>query len=136
MNATARNPADRTAFNGAMDAIRADHATLRHLAATASSAGFPADDILSLADAMAAHERAEIDLLALPFIARAPETVVSTAARANKRCLEYVTGNSDLPESSAAAALFVEALLAHLTAEEAWLDHERELKNERMWTAI
>jgi hypothetical protein len=129
-------PPERTVFNGAMDALRADHATLRHLAECASRAGFPADDVLSLADAMATHERAEAALFSLPFLARTPETVSASAARTHRLCHEYLTGDFELPDPGSAAARFVEALLDHLAVEDAWLAQQRELKNERMWTAI
>ena len=129
-------PADRGSFNDALSAVLSDHATLRRLAACASShSGFCADDTLSLADAMAAHERAEAGFFSLPFLTP-PGTVTSTAVRANRRRLEYTSGNFRLPDPSAAAALFVEALIAHLASEEAWLAHEKAEKDERMWTSI
>lgn len=128
--------ADRGAFNGAMSAILSDHATLRRLAASASKdSSFCTDDTLSLADAMAAHERTEAVFFSLPYLTP-PGTVTATAARAHRRCLEYTSGNHHLPDPSAAAALFVEALLAHLASEEAWLAHEQAEKDERMWTSI
>lgn len=126
-------PTDRAAFDGALVAIRADHATLRHLAIAASrKPAFSADDALSLADAMTTHENAEAQLFALPFVTRPPQTVTATAARAHRRCIEYTSGNFHLPDAGAAAALFVDALLAHLAAEEAWLAHEQEHQHERL----
>lgn len=126
-------PADRAAFDAAMAAIRSDHATMRRLAIAASrKPGFAADEAMSLADAMAVHERAEAQLFALPFVSHPPETVATTAARAQRRCKEYTSGNFHLPDAGAAAALFVDALLAHLAAEEAWLAHEKEHQHERL----
>lgn len=130
-------PNDRASFNGALAALRAEHATMRRLAACAArGAGFSTDDTLSLADAMLAHERTEAGLFALPFLSRTPPAVTASAARARQRCLEYTSGDFRLPEADVAAALFVEALLAHLTAEESWLAQEKAAKNERLWTAI
>lgn len=133
MTADTISPTDRASFDKAMAAILSDHATLRHLAVAASKrSGFSADDALSLADAMAAHESAEARLFDLPFLTRTPESVTATATRAHQLCLDYTSGNFRLPDPSAAAALFVDALLAHLAAEEAWLAHEREHQNERL----
>ena len=130
---TTLTPADRAAFNSAMAAVLAEHATLRRLAGIATRrAHFCADDAMSLADAMDAHESTEARLFALPFVTRPPESVITTAVRARQRCHEYTSGNYRLPESSAAAALFIDALLAHLAAEEAWLAHEDEHQNERL----
>jgi hypothetical protein len=106
---------------------------MRHLAECAArEAGYSADDMMSLADAMIAHERTEARLFALPFLARSPEAVNLTAVQARRRCIEFTSG----AYGDAAAARFIEALLAHLSAEEAWLTHEKELKNERMLTSI
>jgi hypothetical protein len=128
-------PPDRAAFIEAMGAVRADHVVLRDLAVAASSRSeFSADDTLSLADAMLAHEGTEARLFALPFIAGPPEAVVVSATRARQRCLEYVTGNYHLPDPRVAAALFVDALLTHLAVEDAWLDHEVEHMRERQFT--
>jgi hypothetical protein len=123
----------RSPFRGLLDSVLADHAILRHLAvASINPRGFTADNMMSLADAMSAHESAETRLFAHPFLSRQPKTVASTGARARRRCLEYTSGNSHLPDPSAAAALFVDALLAHLAAEEAWLKQEQEHQNERL----
>lgn len=128
-------PADRAAFDAAMTAVRADHAVLRDLATAATRhADFSTDDTLSLADAMLAHENAESRLFSLPFVGVPPASVVSTAARARRRCLDYTTGNYQLPDPHAAAALFIDALLTHLAVEDAWLDHEDEHVQERMRT--
>jgi hypothetical protein len=133
MTATSIAPDRRSPFSGIMNAVLSDHAVLRHLAvAAAERPGFSADNVLSLADALTAHEHAEARLFAHPFLSRPPKTVASTAARARRRCLEYTSGNSPLPDPSAAAALFVDALLAHLAAEEAWLELEQEHQNERL----
>lgn len=130
-------PTDRASFNDALSAVLADHAMLRRLAESAARrSGFSADATLSLADALAAHEEAEAALYALPFLTRTPAEVTSSAARAHRRCKEYTAGNFGLPNPGATAALFVDALLAHLEAEEAWLAHEKELRHERLMTAI
>jgi hypothetical protein len=128
-------PSDRAKFNDAMAEIRADHAVLRDLAAAASQrSGFSADDTMSLADAMIAHESVEARLFALPFVSNPPETVLSTAAWARRRCIEYTSGSFRVPDAHAAAALFVDALLAHLAAEDAWLDQEDEHQKDRLRT--
>lgn len=125
--------ADRASFEEALAAVYADHAKLRRLAVAASRrSDFSADDVMSLAEAMTEHERIEDRLFAPPFLTRPPEIVVSTAARARQRCLEYTSGNFHLPDPRAAAALFVDALLGHLAAEEAWLAREKEHQDERM----
>jgi hypothetical protein len=132
-----QTPTDRASFNNALAAIHADHATLRRLATCATrQPELSTDAILSLVDAMAAHEQTEASLFSLPFLTRTPETVTSSAARARRRCLEYTSGNFDLPDSTTASALLVEALLLHLAAEEGWLAHEMAEKNERLWTSI
>ncbi|OHC71108.1 MAG: hypothetical protein A2045_09670 [Rhodocyclales bacterium GWA2_65_20] len=133
MTASTLTPTDRASFNRAMADVLSEHATLRRLAVIASRRScFCADDAMSLADAMAAHESAEARLFALPFLTRPPESVTATAARASRRCIEYTSGNFRLPDPSAAAALFIEALLAHIAAEEAWLAHEEQYQNERL----
>jgi hypothetical protein len=117
--------------------IFAEHAAMRHLADCAErDEGYSTDDIMSLADAMAAHERTEARIFALPFLPRAPKEVSLTAAKAQRRCIEYTSGDYRSTDSNAAAARFVEALLAHLSAEETWLAHEKQLKNERLMTSI
>jgi len=129
-------PTDRASFDNALAAVLADHATMRHLAATATRqpAAISADDMMSIAEIMNTHELVEARLFALPFVTRTPEAVLSTATRARRRCLEYTSGSFRLPDSNAAAALFVEALLTHLTAEEAWFAQEKEHQNERLHT--
>jgi hypothetical protein len=129
-------PADRAAFNEALASIRADHAVLRDLATAASrrSQGFSADDTMSLADAMLAHESAEARLFELPFVTRPPDSVTSTAARARQRCLEYKSGTYRLPDASAAAGVFIDALLTHLAVEDTWLANEDEHQKERLST--
>lgn len=137
MIANIPTPTDRASFNGALSAILSDHATLRHLADCAvRGSGYSADDTLSLADALAAHEKAEATLFSLPFLTRTPEEVTSSAARAHRRCKEYTSGNFDQPNPDAAAELFIDALLAHLAVEEAWLAREKKRKYERLWTSI
>ncbi|MDP1651415.1 MAG: hypothetical protein Q8L56_01710 [Rhodocyclaceae bacterium] len=133
MTVNTPSPTDRASFNGAMTAVLADHATLRRLAVVASKrSGLSADDVLSMSEVMAAHEITEARLFDLPFLTRTPKTVTSTAARARRRCLEYTSGNFHLPDSNAAAALFIEALLAHLAVEEAWFAKEQEHQKEHM----
>jgi len=134
---THTTPKDRVEFNSAIADIYAEHAAMRHLADCASrAAGYSADDMMSLADAMVAHERTEARLFSLPFLARSPAEVGITAAKAHRYCIEYTSGAYSPPDSNAAAARFIKALLAHLSAEEAWLAHEKQLKNERLWTSI
>lgn len=128
-------PDDRASFNEAIASILSEHATLRRLAAaTTSHLGGSTDEAMSLAAAMAAHEKTEARLFALPFVSHPPEIVMTTAARAEQRCMEFTTGSYHLPDASAAAALFVDALLAHLAAEEAWLRHEDEHQKDRLNT--
>ncbi len=136
MTTGAMSPADRASFDAALDAVLSDHETLRRLAAVASKTGYSADTALSLAEAMAIHENAEARLFALPYLTRPPETVTGTAARAHRRRLEYLSGDFHLPEPRVAAALFIEALLAHLAVEDTWLAHEREEHHERLLTSI
>lgn len=124
-------PSDRLSFNRAMAEVLHDHATLRHLAKIAySEPGLCADIALSMADVMINHERTEAHLFDLPFVTLEPNTVVSTAARARRRCIEYITGDYILPNSNLAATGFIDALMAHLAAEEAWFDHEQERRKE------
>jgi hypothetical protein len=128
-------PDDRASFNEAMTGILSDHAMLRHLAAaTTAHHGTSTDEAMSLAAAMETHEKTEARLFALPFVTRPPEIVTTTAARAHQRCMEFTTGTYHLPDARAAAALFVDALLAHLAAEEAWLRHEDEHQKDRLNT--
>ena len=99
-------PNDRAAFNAALAEIHHDHAAMRDLAEMAIRSGFPTDETLSLAEMVTAHERTEARLFALPFVTRPPESVTASAARAQRHCMEYTTGNYHLPDRSAAAALF------------------------------
>lgn len=137
MIANAPTPTDRASFNRAMTEIFAEHAAMRHLAdCAARDSGYSSDDMMSLADAMIAHERSEARLFSLPFLARSPAEVDVTGAKARHRCFEYTSGDYGPPDGNAAAARFIEALLAHLSVEEAWLTRERDLKHERLMTAI
>jgi hypothetical protein len=137
MNAHPDIPQDRVSFNSALEAIHAEHAAMRRLADVASSRPeLCADVTLSLADAMAAHERSEAGLFPLPFLTRTPEAVVSSAIRARRHCEDYTGGDFRRRDPHAVAALFIEALLAHLDAEDAWLADEKAQKNERLLTAI
>jgi hypothetical protein len=127
------SPGNRAEFDSAMADILAEHATLRHLAAAASGRhGSSADSAMSLADAMASHERTEARLFALPFLTRPPKAVTVTGARAHQRCMDYTSGNFSLPDPGAAAGVFVDALLAHLAAEEAWFAQDKEHQHERL----
>jgi len=131
MKANILPPTDRASFDNAINAILDEHNTLRRLALSVSQRpGFSSDDAMSLADAMTAHEETEARLFAMPFVTRPPESVISTGARARRRCQEFTSGDSNLPDPSAAAALFVDALLTHLATEEAWLARERKLQIE------
>ena len=137
MNTNIPSPTDRAAFNDAINAILADHAMLRHLAVAVSERpANSADAAMSLADAMTAHESTEARLFALPFLTRPPETVTSSAARARRRCVEYTSGNYRLPNPMAAAAVLVDALLAHLVVEDAWLAQEQQHHHERLLNSI
>ncbi len=137
MIANSPSPTDRASFNRAITDVRTDHATLRRLAVAVSKCpGNSTDNALSLVDAMIAHESAEACLFALPFLTRPPAIVVSTAVRARRRCVEYRSGTLRLPNPGAAAALLVDALLAHLAVEDAWLAHEEEHHHERLLNAI
>lgn len=127
-------PNDRAAFNAALVEIHHDHAAMRDLAEMAVRSGFPTDGILSLAEMVATHERAEARLFALPFVTRPPESVTASAARAQRHCIEYATGSYHLPDRGAAAALFVDTLLAHIAVEDAWLAREEEHQKERLKT--
>jgi hypothetical protein len=137
MNANFTPPTDRAAFDGAINAIFADHAMLRHLAdAVVRGPANSADAAMSLADAMAAHESAEARLFALPFLTRPPGAVTSSAARARQRCVEYTSGNYRLPNPEAAAAVLVDALLAHMVVEDAWLAQEQQQHHDRLLKSI
>lgn len=135
MTPTTLTPSDRASFNEALAGILSDHAILRRLAAaTTAHHGDSTDEAMSLAEAMETHERTEARLFALPFVTRPPEIVMSTAARAHQRCMEFARGTYHLPDTRAAVALFVDALLAHLAAEEAWLKEEDEHQKDRLTT--
>lgn len=130
---TENTPNDRASFNSALSAILAEHVTLRHLAAAvATRSSHSADDAMSLADAMAAHERSEAVLFDLPFVTRPPKAVITTGASAGQRCREFTSGKFRSQDASLAATKFVEALLAHLDAEEAWLAEEEAHQHERL----
>lgn len=129
-------PSDRSSFNHAMAEVLHGHATLRQLAKVADRVPDLRTDIaLSMADVMISHERTEARLFALPFMTITPITVTSTAARARRRCIEYTSGDYILPSSNFAAAQFIDALMAHLAAEEAWFDHEMEHRKEYLRSA-
>ncbi len=134
MNPQMSIPNDRAAFNAALTEIHHDHAAMRGLAEMAIRSGFPTDETLSLAEMVANHERAEARLFALPFVTKPPENVIASAARAQRHCVEYITGDYHLPNRSAAAALFVDNLLAHIAVEDAWLAREDAHQKERLKT--
>jgi hypothetical protein len=137
MNANAPIPTDRASFDRAMTEIRADHATLRHLAtAVSEKPRASADNVMSLVDAMAAHESAETRLFALPFLTRPPETVTATGTQARRRCIAYRSGALRVDDPAAAATLVVDALLAHLAVEDAWLAQEEEQHHQRLLKSI
>ena len=127
-------PNDRASFNAALVVIREEHAMLRSLALAATRSGFATDDALSLAEAVTTHESNEARLFDLPFVTRPPASVTASAARARQHCLEFTSGNYHLPATGIAAELFVDSLLAHLIAEDAWLAREAEHQKERLKT--
>jgi hypothetical protein len=133
MTPSTPTPNDRASFNEAMAGILSDHAMLRRLAAaTTSHPETSTDQAMMLADAVETHEKTEARLFALPFVSRPPKIVIATAARAHQRCLEFTSVTYKLPDARAAAALFVDALLEHLAAEEEWLRHEDEHQKDRL----
>lgn len=126
-------PTERSSFTQAIAAVRAEHTVLRHLAEIVTERSvFSADDALSLAEAVEDHERSEAALFALPFLSGPPEIVTATAARSHKRCREYLSGDFAAADACSAATLFVEALLSHIAAEEAWLAGEETHQKERL----
>lgn len=130
-------PNDRATFNKALSAVLSEHEALRQLAETVSAQPLAsADAATSMAEALAVHERTEARLFALPFLPRMPKNVSATAARAQQCCNDYTSGKARQEDPAAAAALFANALLEHLSVEEAWLAEERAQKNQRMWTSI
>jgi len=129
-------PNDRASFRKAITEVRAEHAVLRHLAEAVSERSvLSTDDVLSLAEAVKNHERSEAILFSLPFLSRPPEAVTKTAAKSQERCEEYLSGRFSRVEAATAASRFVDALLAHIAAEENWLDREDEHQKERLRTA-
>lgn len=134
MHASSATPHDRAAFDAALAVLLAQHATLRAVASLTSREKFAADGVLSLADAVKAHEMNESVLFETPFLTSTPELVRTTSKRLERRCSEYTTSSHGLASHTAAAARFVDALLAHLAAEEAWLKRESEHQKEHMLT--
>lgn len=134
MNAIPETPHDRAAFDAALAAVLAQHATLRAIASLTDREKFAADAVLSLADAVKAHEKHESVLFETPFLTNTPMLVRTTARRVERCCSEYATSRHGLTSPTAAAARFVDALLAHLAAEEAWLKHESEHRKAHMLT--
>jgi len=129
-------PNDRASFRKAITEVRAEHTVLRHLAEAVSERSvLSTDDVLSLAEAVKDHERSEAMLFSLPFLSRPPEAVTKTAAMSQQRCEEYLSGRFSRVEAPTAASRFVDALLAHIAAEENWLNREDEHQKERLRTA-
>lgn len=135
MDANLPTPTDRPSFNAALADVLADHATMRRLATTATQnpKAISADAMMSIADIMAAHELVEARLFATPFLTRTPESVLSTTTQVRMRCRDFLTGNHRLPDTNTSAALFVEALLAHIAAEEAWFAREQQYRKDHPW---
>jgi|GEM_PF-2259354 len=135
MNNYLPTPTDRPSFNTALADVLADHATMRRLATTATRQpeAISTDAVMSIADIMATHELFEARLFATPFLTRTPESVLSTTTQVRMRCRDFLTGNHHLPDANASAALFVEALLVHITAEEAWFARELQYRKDHPW---
>jgi hypothetical protein len=135
MDANLPTPTDRPSFTAALADVLADHATMRRLAsnATRHPEAISIDAMMSIADIMATHELFEARLFATPFLTRTPESVLTTTTQVRMRCRDFLTGSHHLPDTNAAAALFVEALLAHITAEEAWLAREQQYRTKHLW---
>lgn len=131
-----QTPVDRAALSEIVAEVRSDHIVLRHLAENVTERSvFSADDALSLADAMVAHERAEARLFTLPDMSQPPELVKFTAEQSHRRREEFVAGTFERTDARTAARRFVDALLAHLAAEEAWLFRERLPRHEGLAAA-
>ena len=135
MDANLPTPTDRSSFTAALADVLADHATMRRLAsnATRHPGAISIDAMMSIADIMAKHELFEARLFATPFLTRTPGSVLSTTTQVRMRCRDFITGNHHLPDTNAAAALFVEALLTHIAAEEAWFAREQQYRTEHPW---
>jgi hypothetical protein len=128
-------PTDREAFNWELAGVRSDHDMLRRLVVAATARGaISADDTMSLVEPMNTHESAEARLFDLPFVTRPAAFVISTAERARRRGGEYKSGDYQLPDAHAAAALFIDALLTDLAVEDAWLAEEDEHQQDRLRT--
>jgi len=127
-------PHDGAAFDAAIAMVRAQHATLRSVAILTTRAGLSTDAVLSLADAVKVHEMDEAVVFETPFVTRTPRLVTTTAERVQRYCSDYTTGRHVLPSRTASAARFVDALLVHIAAEEAWLERECAHRREHMLT--
>jgi hypothetical protein len=134
MNAIPETPHERTTFDAALGSLLAQHATLRAVATLTSREGFTTDAVLSLADAIKVHETNESVLFETPFLTRTPKLVRTTPERLQRFCAEYTTGSHGFLSGTVAAERFVDALLSHLVAEEAWLKREDEHRKEHMLT--
>ena len=127
-------PHDGVAFDAALATVREQHAMLRSVATLTTREGLTTDAVLSLADAVKIHEMEEAVLFDSPFMTRTPKLVRSTAARLQRCASHYLTGGHGLASPDAAAARFVDALLAHIAAEEAWLSRESAHRREHNMT--
>lgn len=126
-------PVTRMDAHTAVQALHAEHATLRRLARDAIRRSlYSADETLSTMEFLADHERREAQLFASPFFTRPDGLVTKTAARLQDHYDHYMSGEHSLPDAKTASALFFEALLNHITAEEAWLEREDQYQRERL----
>lgn len=123
-----KQPASRPLFDEGLDEILAGHATLRTLVTAAhQEEGLRTDAAMSMAEFLTQHEAMEASLFALPFLSRMPESVRTTSEQMQRRCAEFTSGAGE----HTAAARFMDALQAHLAAEETWLAQEGELRHQR-----
>jgi hypothetical protein len=127
-------PQDGVAIDEAIAQLRGQHATLRSVATLATREGLSTDTILSLADAVKVHELDEAVLFETPLLTGTPKLVRTTAERVRRHCSDYTAGGHGMVSREASAARFVDALLAHIAAEEAWLERECEHRREHMMT--
>jgi len=134
MHEHADAPRDGAAFDAALAMTRAQHATLRSVAALTIREGLSTDRVLSLADSVKAHEQSEAVLFETPFMTRTPRLVRTSAERLKQCGADYTTGVHGLASNAASAARFIDALLAHIAAEEAWLSRESAHRKEHLLT--
>ena len=127
-------PHDGAAFDAALAKLRTQHATLRSVATLTIRERLSTDAVLSLADAVKVHELNEAVLFETPFLTRMPRLVRATAERLQRCSSEYTSNNHGLASHTASAARFVDALLTHIAAEEAWLRRESAHRTEHRLT--